>query len=130
MRIKFQYVDWTEWEGHPREAAESPDKGVIRMWAITEMGRALEFVYDDLYFVFWDAEREGWRFGSGTPKREFVIREGQDGTTTIEIPITLPAIAVIRRGQTVSDEEAIRFGLKGGRTTREQRDIPVDQGDS
>ena len=126
MRIKFQYADRSEWEGDPAVVATSPDKGVIRMWAITDTGRALEFVYDDLYFVHWDAERHGWRVGSGTPKREFVIRDGQDGSETIEIPINLPASAVIRRGETVTDEAAVRFGLTDRPTAR--RRVAIEQG--
>ncbi len=42
MRVKFQYVDWTEWEDIPENAHLSPDKGVVRMWAIGVLDTTLD----------------------------------------------------------------------------------------
>ena len=89
--------------------AESPDKGVIRMWAVDDDGRSVEFVYDDLYFIY--AEGANWVCGSGTPKREFILVPQRVGCLSRELPVVFPPHAVIRRGETVSQEEAEKFGL-------------------
>lgn len=110
MKVKFQYTDFTEWEGHPSTAADSPDKGVVRMVVYDDFGYELQFTYDDLYY-FYEVVNGGWLFGSGSPKREFVIKPGQKGTVGNEIPIILPAGTIIRHGETVSQEDAVLFGL-------------------
>lgn len=125
MRVKFQYADWTEWEGPPERAHESPDPrppyegvvwtpsmkggGVIRMWAMDDFDRRIEFVYDDLYYLY--PVEGGWLFGSGVPKRDYILRPGQDGSETQVLPIELPKDAVVRYGVTIPQEEARRFGL-------------------
>lgn len=110
MKVKFQFADHTEWEGHPGEAGSAPGKGVIRMWAIDNSGRRVEFVYDDFYYLYPEGEA-AWVFGSGTPKREFVLADGQEGTRARELEVTLPENAIVRLGETVSREEAVAFGL-------------------
>ncbi len=108
MRVKFQYRDWTTWEGSPADGHLSPDKGVIRMWAITADDRRIEFVYDDFYYFF----REGneWIVGSGTPRREYHFGP-DDRAQPKQRPVVLPAGAIVRRGEAVPFEEAVKFGL-------------------
>ncbi len=128
MLVKFQYVDWSEWSAPPERVHESPDKGVIRMYAIDDHGRQVEFVYDDFYYVY---PRNGeWVFGSGTPKREFILRPGQDGADVHELPFTLPDTAVVRKGQTVSQDEAVKFGLidtPDQKKLHEKRDVAIER---
>ena len=129
MRVKFQYVDWTEWEGHPEQAHLSPDKGVVRMWAIDDYDNKLTFTYDDFYYLY--PVEGGWLFGSGTPKRTFVLRAGQRGCEGVELPFDLPERAVVRKGETVSQEDAVKFGLIKSIDEKElhlKRDIPIRKG--
>lgn len=114
MRIRFQYTDWSEWEGDPEQAHESPDLrppdgGVVRMFGITDDGREQVFVYDDFYYLYLHPERKLWVLGSGTPKREFIIHS--DRSECLELPVKLLKGSVVRYGCTVSQEEAVKFGL-------------------
>lgn len=123
MRIRFQYLDHSEWEGAPEEAHLSPDcdrdcpgspdayhpKGVIRMYVITYDAREQAFVYDDFYYLY--PEAGGWVVGSGTPKRDFFYSLELPWGRAREIPVVLPVNAVVRKGRTVSQEEAVQFGL-------------------
>ena len=68
MKVRFQYADWEVWEGPPETAVSSPDKGVIRMYAMCDFGTEIEFAYDDFYYLYPCAD--GWCFGSGTPKHQ------------------------------------------------------------
>jgi len=127
MKVRFQYTDWDEWEGPPEAGHSSPDKGVVRMWAIDDFGNILAFTYDDLYYFY--PKDGGWLFGSGTPKREFILKEGQRGCTGEEVPIVLPEGAVIRHGETVSQEAAVAFGLIESvdtKTLHEKRKLSVE----
>lgn len=109
MKIKFQYVDWSEWEGHPRDVADSPDLGVVRMYGIGDFDREVIFVYDDFYYVAPLADGK-YIVGSGTNQREFILEPGRDGAIPQE-KFKLPPGAVLRLGQQVSQEEAEAFGL-------------------
>lgn len=118
MKVRFIYTDHTEWEGTPEEAHLSPDPrppegGIIRMTVIhDEMhvpgGRKLHFLYDDLYYMFRIAG--GWRFGSGTPSRQYDFFDADDQGST-EVPMKIPTGSLVRYGCTVSDEEAVKFGI-------------------
>jgi len=113
MRVRFQYTDWSEWEGTPEEARLSPDPqppdgGVVRMYGITDDGREQVFVYDDFYYLY--KRKDGmWIMGSGTPKREFEFHPTR--TVCLELPVKLPKRSVVRYGCTISQEEAVKFGL-------------------
>ena len=109
MKVKFQYADHTEWEGPPEDAHTSPDKGVIRMIVIDDGGYELVFGYKDIYYLF--AVEEGWMFGADNPQRRFLIKPGVGGCEGTPIPFALPAGAVHRDGETVSQEEAVKLGL-------------------
>ncbi len=131
MRVRFQYSDHSEWEGRVEDAHQSPednwpDFGVIRMYAIDDGGRTTVFVYDDFYFIYKDGE--DWVFGAGTPRRRF--RYSVDGkVVSEEIPVKLPEGAVVRRGSTVSTEEAIKLNLipaPGFTELSEKRFIPLE----
>ena len=114
MRVKYQYADHTVWEGPPEEAhlspnPEPPDGGIIRMCAITDDEREVWFTYNDFYYMY--ETEDGWLFGAESPRRNFIFQK--DGTSPIirPVPFELPAHAVIRKGVTVSQEEAVKFGL-------------------
>jgi hypothetical protein len=128
MNTRFQYADGTVWEGQVERTDQSPDKGVLRMWAIDDQGRMLEFVYDDFYYVY--PHDGGWVFGSGTPKRDFHFRDGRQ-VGVLEMEVTLPKGAVVRLGQTVSQEDAVKFGLvdEGGKklTPPRPRNVKVER---
>lgn len=109
MKVRFQYADWTEWEGPPEEAHLSPDKGIIRMYAFDDFNNCLTFTYQDFYYLY--AKDGGWLFGGESSRREFILRPGQNGCKGTEVPFVLPEKAVLRRGETVSQEEAVKFGL-------------------
>jgi len=109
MQVRFQYVDHTEWEGSPEDAHESPDKGIVRMFATCDHGYVVPFVYQDIYYLY--PKDGGWLFGGCTPWREFIIYPGVAGCDGKERPLVLPEGAVIRHGETVSQEEALAFGL-------------------
>lgn len=141
MRIKFQYVDWSEWEGPIEDAGQSPDcdvecpgdsddyhpKGVIRMHAITDDGRVTEFLYDDLYYIY--PENDGFVVGSGTPRRDYFFSSKNKWGLTRQRPVILPKNAVVRKGRTVSQEEALKFGLlkRDGTVLHDKLDIPVER---
>ena len=115
MRVRFLYSDHTVWEGLPEHAHRSPDPrppagGVIRMDVLhgKDGDLTMSFKYDDCYYSY--LTDKGWLFGSGTPKREYLFRD-DTGCDGIEIPLRLPANAVVRYGCTVSDEEAKKFGI-------------------
>ena len=110
MKVKFQYTDWTEWEGHPKDAVQSPDKGVVRMYAITDTGRQVIFVYDDFYYLY-PGKNGKWHFGSGIPKRTHVLTPGKDGSEAEMMEVDLPKGAIVRTGETISHKEAMKFGL-------------------
>lgn len=129
MKVRFQYTDFSEWEGPPEDAHESPDirppdGGIVRMFAIDDFDRTVTFVYDDFYYLY--PVDGGWLFGSGTPKREFILKAGQDGATPLET-FNLPDSAVVRHGKEVSREDAVTFGLigKGGKLLTPIRDVIV-----
>ncbi len=126
MKIKLQYYDWSEWEGLPKDAALSPDKGVIRMWAEDDFGRKILCVYDDFYYII-PLEDGKFKVGSGTNKREFILEPGRDGAIAQE-RFQLPANAVVRLGQQVSQEEATAFGLidEGGKLLSEKATVYVE----
>lgn len=129
MKVRFQYTDWSEWEGSPEDAGKSPDKGVVRMYAITDDGRQLVFVYEDFYYLH--RVPEGWLFGAGTPRRDFIY-SGGDSFDVHERPVLLPKDAVVRQGETVSQEEAVKFGLIGSVDEKElhlKRSIPIERRD-
>lgn len=109
MKVKFQYTDHTEWEGLPKDAHLSPDKGIVRMITTDDEGYVLNFVYQDIYYLY--PKDGGWLFGACTPWREFIIYPGVGGCDGEERPFALPDNAVIRHGETVSQEEALKFGL-------------------
>ncbi len=109
MKVKFQYTNHTEWEGSPEEARESPDEGIVRMIVTDDHGYVLTFVYQDIYYLY--PKDGGWLFGACNPWREFLIYPGQAGCDGKERPLVLPEGTVVRRGETVSQEEAVRFGL-------------------
>lgn len=110
MKVRFQYTDFTEWEGPPEDAGLSPNKGVVRMYAIDDFGRRVEFVYDDFYYLR-PVGNGKWLFGSGTPKREFTLVPGVEGTESVEVLFPVPADSVVRKGETISQEDAVAFGL-------------------
>ncbi len=109
MKVRFQYVDHSEWEGLPEEAHLSPDKGIIRMLAIDDFDYVLSFEYQDIYYLY--PAESGWLFGGCTPWREFILIPGVAGCDGKERPFKLPENAVVRHGETVSQEEAVKFGL-------------------
>ncbi len=109
MLVKFQYTDHSEWEGMPEQAHTSPDKGIIRMVVTDDHGYVLNFVYQDIYYLY---EKDGgWLFGACTPWREFIIYPGVAGCDGKERPLAMVDGAVIRYGERVSQEEALAFGL-------------------
>ena len=109
MKVKFQYTDHTEWEGPPKDAKKSPDLGIVRMIVTDDHGYVLEFVYKDIYYLY--SVKGGWMFGADNPQRRFFIKAGQAGCTGEPIPLALPKNAIVRHGETVSQEEAVAFGL-------------------
>ena len=112
MKVRFQYTDHTEWEGPPEEAHESPDKGLVRMIVTDDHDYVLEFVYRDIYYLYLeDKLKKEWTFGADNPQRRFTIAPGQAGCDGRPIPLALPEGAIIRHGETVSQEEAVKFGL-------------------
>lgn len=111
MKVRFQYTDHSEWEGPPEQAHASPDEGIVRMFAIDDYDHILTFTYQDVYYLY--QVEDGWLFGACTPWREFVISPGVAGCDGKEIPFELPERAVVRHGETVSQEEAVKFGLIG-----------------
>ena len=73
-------------------------------------GRKMNWVYDDLYYL-WPIPG-GWRFGSGIPSREYEVMTDSEGNGEgYQCPLQIPEHAVIRYGCGVSDEEAKKFGL-------------------
>ena len=136
MKVKFQYTDWTEWEGPPVQAHLSPDKGVVRMYAFDDFGNCLTFTYQDFYYLYPTVitggyKDGGWLFGANSPSREFILRPGQRGCEGDEIPFELPDHAVVRKGETVSQEEAVKFGLIKSVNEKElhpKRDVPIKKG--
>ncbi len=128
MKVKFQYTDWTEWEGPPGDAGASPDKGVVRMWGEDDFGRLVLFVYDDFYYVCDNGDGT-FRVGSGTNQREFTLVPGMDGAVPQE-KFKLPAGAVLRLGEQVTQAEAVAFGLidEGGKLLSEKATVTVEVG--
>lgn len=126
MRVKFQYVDWTEWEGRPEDAHTSPDKGIIHMYAFDDFDNCLTFTYQDFYYLY--PKDGGWLFGAASPWREFILRPGQLGCEGDEVAFELPESAVLRKGETVSQEEAVKFGLiktVGEKDLHPKRDVLI-----
>lgn len=109
MKIKFQYTDWSEWEGLPKDVALSPDKGVVRMWGEDDFGRQILCVYDDFYYVYPKGDGS-FCIGSGTNQRDFILEPGRDGAIAQE-RFKLPADATVRLGEQLTQEDAIAFGL-------------------
>ena len=109
MKVRYQYTDFSEWEGPPEDAHKSPDKGIVRMFAICDHDTELTFTYQDVYYLY--PVEDGWLFGACTPWREFILRPGQLGCSGDPIPFDLPERAVVRHGETVSQEDAVKFGL-------------------
>ncbi len=109
MKVRFQYTDHSEWEGPPEDAHLSPDKGIVRMFAICDHDTVLTFVYQDIYYLY--PKDGGWLFGGCNPNTEFILYPGVAGCEGKERPFALPEGAVIRHGETVSQEEAVKFGL-------------------
>ncbi len=128
MLVRFQYTDHSEWEGPPEDAHLSPDKGIIRMYAIDEYDCTLTFTYQDIYYLY--PVGDGWLFGACTPWREFILFPGVRGCSGDERPFDLPERAVVRHGETVSQEEAVKFGLIKTVTTKvldEKKRIKVNR---
>ncbi len=125
MKIKFQYYDWTEWEGDPSDVASSPDKGVIRMWGKTDDTEVI-CVYDDFYYVYPNGDGT-FTFGSGTNQRQFTLIPNQLGIPGQE-RFKLPASATVRLGKQVTQEEAVAFGLidEGGKLLSEKSTVYVE----
>ncbi len=112
MKVRFQYTDHTEWEGPPEDAHKSPDKGIVRMLVTDDHGYELQFVYKDIYYLYPEDKLDNeWTFGADNPQRRFTIKKGQAGCDGVPIPLHLPDRAIIRHGETVSQEEAVKFGL-------------------
>lgn len=111
MKVRFQYTDHTEWEGPPEEAHLSPDKGIVRMYAIDDHDYTVTFTYQDIYYLYPVEDDGCWLFGACNPWREFILRPGQAGCNGEPRPFELPESAVVRHGETVSQEEAVKFGL-------------------
>ena len=109
MKVRFQYTDHTEWEGPPEDAHKSPEKGIVRMYAEDDQGYVMAFTYHDIYYLYRVAE--GWLFGGGTPWLEYVFRPSVAGCNGEPRPFELPENAVIRHGKTISQKEAVKFGL-------------------
>jgi len=109
MKVRFQYTDHTEWEGPPKDAHKSPDKGIVRMYAICDYDTILTFEYQDIYYLY--PKDGGWLFGGCNPYRTFILYPGVNGSEGKEQPLVLPDSAIIRHGETVSQEEAVKFGL-------------------
>lgn len=129
MKVKFQYADWTEWEGLPEEAHLSPNKGIIRMYAFDDFDHCLVFTYKDFYYLY--PKDGGWLFGADNPSMEFILRPGQSGCEGDAVPFILPENAVVRKGETVSQEEAVKFGLIKDVDEKElhpKRDVPIKRG--
>lgn len=126
MKIEFQYVDWSRWIGDPADVADSPDKGVIRMWGIDDSDRKVIFVYDDFYYVFPNGDGT-YTVGSGTNRREFILEPGRDGAIAQE-RFKLPKDAVVRLGQQVVQTVAEDFGLidEGGKLLSEKATVYVE----
>ncbi len=126
MKIKFQYEDWSEWEGELKDAAQSPDKGVIRMFIMDDHGRTVMFIYDDFYYII---PLDGGRFqvGSGICRRDFILEPGRDGAISQE-RFKLPENVILRLGKQVSQKEAIKFGLinKGGKLLSDKAPVYVE----
>ncbi len=116
MRVRLQYTDWSIWEGTPEDMGQSPDPrppegGIIKMEVRNgdEEQFNMRFRYEDVYYRY--RTDKGWVFGSGTAKRDYQFIDGEGGCNGFEIPVKLPVDAVVRYGCTVSDEEAMKFGL-------------------
>ncbi len=109
MKVRYQYTDFTEWEGPPEDAHLSPDKGIVRMIAICDHDTELNFSYQDVYYIY--KVKGGWLFGGCNPWREYVLKPGVCGTDGKVRPFKLPKNAVVRHGETVSQEDAVKFGL-------------------
>ncbi len=125
MKIKFQYYDGDTWEDTPDKVAESPDKGVIRMWGKTEDTEVV-CVYDDFYYVYPNGDGT-FTFGSGTNQREFTLIPGKLGIPGQE-RFKLPVGATVRLGKQVNQEEAVAFGLidEGGKLLSEKATVYVE----
>lgn len=136
MKVRFEYADGMVWEGSPEDAQTSPDLrpleagwvfepndegagGLVRMVAICDFGTELVFAYQDFY---WLRPTGGgaWEFGSGAQGSKFVLSPGERGSSATPVPLELPADAVIRVGVTVSQEDAVKFGLIG---TIDEKDL-------
>ena len=138
MRVRFQYTDWTEWEGPPEDAHLSPDKGVVSMFAFDDFDNCVTFTYQDFYYLYRDYNAwgepmpdGGWLFGAASERREFILRPGQRGCSGDEVPFKLPRRAVVRKGETVSQGEAVKFGLIKSVDEKElhpKRDVPIKRG--
>jgi hypothetical protein len=109
MKVRYQYTDHTEWEGPPEKAHTSPDKGIIRMIVIDDGDYELWFTYQDIYYLY--PKDGGFLFGGCNPWKEYIIKPGQAGCSGEPRPFELPENATIRHGETVSQEEAVKFGL-------------------
>lgn len=109
MLVKFQYTDFSTWEGPPEDGDKSPDKGIIRMIVTDDLGYVLKFTYKDIYY-FYQVE-DGWLFGGCVPFMEFIIKPNVAGCSGDPKPFELPNRAIVRHGETVSQEDAVKFGL-------------------
>ncbi len=114
MRVRFQYADHSEWDGPPEEAHRSPNPeppagGIIRMKAVTDDAREVWFTYNDFYYLY--RVKDGWLFGAESPRQNFIFHDGVTLPTVRSVPFQLPKAAIIRKGVTVSQEEAVKFGL-------------------
>lgn len=127
MIVKIQYADFTEWEGHPSTFADSPDKGIVQMWAEDDFGNQGLLVYDDFYYVY--PSGSDWIVGSGTAQREFKLIAENNGTLGLE-KFKLPDTAIVRLGQQVSQEDAVTFGLidEGGKLLSPKATVNVQVG--
>lgn len=150
MKVRFQYASRNDhdvpdtWEGPVEDADQAPPtvvpfdgwvyepndegyNGIIRMYAICDHGTETVFVFDDIYFLY--ILDGAWVFGSGTPKREFILRLGQKGSEGLERPVLLPKNAIFRRGVTLTPEDAALYGLtaKKADPLHPLRIVPVER---
>lgn len=134
MKVRFQFANGDIWEGLPEDAHLSPDPqppegavyvdaaqwaeeypdvlpeaGIIWIFAIDDFGNELKFAYQDFYYLY--SVEDGWLFGAESPKKEFILRPGQNGCEGEPVPFILPERAVVRRAVTVSPELAVHFGF-------------------
>ena len=79
------------------------------MYATDDHGYVMQFTYQDIYYLY--EVEDGWLFGACTPWLEYVLKPGVAGCNGEPRPFDLPERAIVRHGETVSQEDAVKFGL-------------------